>query len=112
MRRNISALCLALVLAVGSAAMAVARDAARSGSEVVICTGYGVVTVTLDDRGAPVGAGHPCPDCIVMAAGLPPRTPEVPRPVARARRGLRHARATVRGRRPAEIRVRDPPLRR
>jgi hypothetical protein len=62
-------LCLALVA--GGSTMAVARGHAAAlsggGTSIVICTGYGVMTITLDDAGNPVGPVYPCPDCL---AGL------------------------------------------
>jgi hypothetical protein len=62
-----AALMLAVVLALGSITMAVARGQAAPGETMVICSGYGVVTLTLDENGNPTGPVHPCPDCL---AGL------------------------------------------
>ncbi len=69
-------LCFALVAS--SVTMAVARShaAALSGggtTTMVICSGYGVMTVTLDAEGNPAGPIHPCPECLAgLAAYLPP----------------------------------------
>lgn len=73
-------LCLALVA--GSVSMAVARGQAvamsKGGTTLVICSGYGVITITLDDQGNPVGPVHPCPECLAgLAAYLPPGLPAV-----------------------------------
>lgn len=59
---------LCLTLALTSAAMALARGQARDVSgAIVLCAGLGVVTVTVDSRGNPVGALHVCPDCALFA---------------------------------------------
>lgn len=68
-------LCLALVA--GSVTMAVARGQAAAlsggGTTLVICSGYGVMTVSLDAEGNPVGPVHPCPECLAgLAAYLAP----------------------------------------
>lgn len=65
--RSFSALLLILALAAGSVSMAVARGhaaAAAGGSTIVICSGYGVMTITLDADGNPTGPILPCPDCL------------------------------------------------
>jgi hypothetical protein len=76
-------LCLALVA--GSVTMAVARSqsAAFDGSRtIVICTGYGVTTITLDADGNPTGPVHPCPDCLAgLAACIVPGLTLLPAPV-------------------------------
>jgi hypothetical protein len=59
--------------------MAVARGQAvaltHGGTTIVICTGYGVMTVALDDQGNPIGPVHPCPDCLAgMATYLSPNS--------------------------------------
>lgn len=62
-------LCLALIL--GSLSMAVARGNATAlsngGITLVLCSGFGYRTVSLDAGGNPIGPLHPCPDCL---AGL------------------------------------------
>jgi hypothetical protein len=77
------ALILALVLALASQTMAVARThAAQPGMTMVICSGYGVTTVTLDAEGNPTGPVHPCPDCLSGLSLAPPAatvTPAAPR---------------------------------
>lgn len=88
-------LCLALVA--GSVTMAVARgqSAALTGAGTfVICTGYGVTTITLDSDGNPVGPVYLCPDCLAgLAACIVPDQTVLPMPMtsARAQRPLRLA---------------------
>jgi len=74
--RFVSATLLILALAAGSVSMAVARGhaaAAAGGSTIVICSGYGVMTITLDADGNPTGPVMPCPDCLagLALASLP-----------------------------------------
>ena len=71
----IIALCIALVG--GSVTMAVARGNAtalsRGGITLVLCSGLGYRTVSLDAGGNPIGPLHPCPDCLTgLSAYLPP----------------------------------------
>lgn len=83
--------CLALVIAATSLTMAVARGQVSTGDSIVICSGYGAVTITLDAQGNPVGPVHICPDCVLGAMafvdanpGLPDRPASVARAVAAA----------------------------
>lgn len=105
----IVALCLALVLS--SWTMAVARGhAAAPGSQMVICTGYGLVTVTLDAEGNPTGPVLPCPDCVVTLAALPAGPVMLPVPaLRRARPGRRPSPALRAGRPRRGRRARGPP---
>ena len=76
--RSLAAVSLAIVLALTSLTMAVARGQMHiqtaGGLTLVICAGAGPVTVTLDADGNPVGPVHVCPDCALalIAAVLPP----------------------------------------
>lgn len=55
---------LALLIAVTSQQMAMARGMAKDANgEVVLCTGQGTLTVALDSSGNPMGPVHICPDC-------------------------------------------------
>jgi len=55
---------LALLIAVTSQQMAVARAVTTDAAgQFILCTGQGVVTVTLDANGGPVAPAHICPDC-------------------------------------------------
>lgn len=79
--RRLFALCVVLSLVVTAQAMAVARVAPGPEGAIVLCTGSGPVTVTLDADGNPTGPAHFCPECALqvwngqVAAGstaLPP----------------------------------------
>ncbi len=82
MLRLFSLISLCLALALGSVSMAVARGQAvalsKGGVTIVICSGYGVTTITLDDQGNPIGPIHPCPECLAgLAAYLTPAQPVI-----------------------------------
>ena len=74
------ALILALVLGLGSLTHALARHQAAGAQTMVICTGYGLVQITLDANGNPVEQTLPCPDCILGAGALLATTPAMARP--------------------------------
>jgi hypothetical protein len=98
--RSLSGVLLALVLAITSVTMAVARGhaaAAVGGTEMVICTGYGLVKVTLDAEGNPTGPVHPCPDCVAAGAALVPQPALAPAPAGPAARQARVRPAPRRG---------------
>ena len=107
--RPLSGLLLALLMAVTSVTMAVARGQDRMGDTVEICGGFGAVFVTLDRNGQPVMPGHPCPDCLtgVTALHLPgpiaaPKPPQSQRraifwPFAVSATSLPQPHATARG---------------
>lgn len=68
---RIIALSLALVVAITSQQLALARGMAMSAAgEVILCTGQGPISVMFDDQGNPIGPVHICPDCALslMAA--------------------------------------------
>ena len=95
--RTYLAIALALLLSVTGQTMAVARGAAASAGEMVLCTGTGPVTVYVDENGKPTGPPYVCPDCVMhlVVAVLPsdpapvrlPRT-ECPFPVRSALVGV------------------------
>ncbi|MCC5962953.1 MAG: hypothetical protein JJU09_07485 [Rhodobacteraceae bacterium] len=64
------ALMLALTLGLGSLMHALARHQAAGAQTMVICTGYGLVQITLDANGNPVEQSLPCPDCVLGAGAL------------------------------------------
>lgn len=109
--RFLAGLLLALVLGVSSVTMAVARGhASAPGTAMVICTGYGLITVTLDAEGNPTGPVHPCPDCVVAMAALavaPSLPPVLPLRRGRAARPLSRPAPAARPRRAR--RARGPP---
>lgn len=82
--RPLSGLILALVLALTSLSMAVARADMAMGGTMVLCLDGQQVAVAmgpdgaplLDAAGDPVGHGdHPCPDCVIGALALAPVAP-------------------------------------
>ncbi len=75
---RITAFALALVIAATSQQFAAARGVAMSAAgEVVLCTGQGLVTVTLDDQGNPIGPVHICPDCVLSVMAFVPATDDL-----------------------------------
>ncbi|MGC1495394.1 MAG: hypothetical protein WA790_06265 [Sulfitobacter sp.] len=53
---------LAMMLALTSQSMAVARGASAATGQMVLCTGAGPVAVYTDATGQPTSAPHICPD--------------------------------------------------
>ncbi len=81
--RAVFSFLLAVALALSSVTMAVARGQSAGASVLVVCSGSGPATVTLDATGRPMRAGHACPLCVLpFDAGLPFAL-SLPRPVAR-----------------------------
>ncbi|MDO9525071.1 MAG: hypothetical protein Q7J57_05950 [Gemmobacter sp.] len=82
--RSLAAFCLAIVLVCTSVTMAVARGQMRmttaTGTMLVICSGAGPMSITLDMDGNPVGPMHVCPDCALgmIADDVPPVSLPVP----------------------------------
>ncbi|WP_068115565.1 hypothetical protein [Tropicimonas marinistellae] len=77
------ALSLLLVLSLGLSALGfgMARGQAPAAGQMVICTGHGIVTVTLDSKGNPVESVTLCPDAAMsfwaVTALSPPEIPPV-----------------------------------
>jgi len=65
-------LVLIFVVIAGSVVMAPARGQMVELLQITICADGGAQTLTLDARGNPVGAHHPCPDCTTCLATGPP----------------------------------------
>jgi hypothetical protein len=65
--RTLLALVMALLLGATSVTMAVARGQTRVAGEMVICSGYGLTSIAVDEFGNPVETVHICPD---MALGM------------------------------------------
>ncbi len=112
LRHPALALILALILALASQTVAVARTAMSApGMEMTLCTGDGPVTVTLDAQGNPVAPSHHCPACI-LALLLPPtatapgQPPHSLRPLSPAQAAL----LAVRGPSHTTPPARAPPL--
>jgi len=75
---------LVVVVAVTSVTVAVARAQPRVADEMVICSGYAVITVYLDAQGNRVSHPLPCPEA-TLAVLLPPLVPPMPeRPETRS----------------------------
>jgi hypothetical protein len=102
---------LAVVLAVTSVSMAVARHAPRAARAMELCAAGGTGTVALDERGRPVAPAHPCPDCVIGGLALPPAAAVLPVRAATAarRRPLVPATGPVPCRRGGRRRARAPP---
>ncbi|WP_457650385.1 hypothetical protein [Profundibacter sp.] len=67
MLRLINALFLSLTLGITSISMAVARGQNSDiGTDIVICTGVGITTITVGPDGQPVKKIHLCPDGISL----------------------------------------------
>ncbi|MFC6584970.1 hypothetical protein [Sulfitobacter aestuariivivens] len=66
MMRHLTTLLLALMLAITSQSMAVARGASAASGQMVICTGTGPVAVFVDAQGQPTQAPHLCPDATLQ----------------------------------------------
>ncbi len=65
MLRFITAFSLSLTLALTSYSMAVARGQSSDiGTDMVICTGVGMITMTIGADGEPVETAHVCPDAM------------------------------------------------
>ncbi len=66
-------LTLALLIAVTSQQMAMARGMTKDAAgQVILCTGQGPTVVTLDAQGNPTGPLHICPDCALTFADCVP----------------------------------------
>jgi len=82
MLRGLTAYIAALALTLASFVLADARGAHHDmGYETVICTGMGMVTITLGPDGQPVETAEPCPDgTSIFAASF--ALPVMPQPDA------------------------------
>lgn len=86
--RPLASLLLALIVALTSVTSAVAR-VQPPGNQIVICSGVGVITITVDDQGnptgSPLGPVHPCPDCVAAFGPALLMSPVLPvRPLSRS----------------------------
>ena len=62
MIRMILSTLLALILALTSQSMAIAKGGSAASGQMVLCTGSGPVVVYVDAEGQPTSAPHICPD--------------------------------------------------
>ncbi|MEO0700768.1 MAG: hypothetical protein AAFR34_12750 [Pseudomonadota bacterium] len=79
---TLAGLTLALMLAVTSVAVGAVRGQADATGQIVICSGHGLMIVYTDADGAPTGAPHLCPDCVLKLLAT------VPAPTAPAGAGM------------------------
>ncbi len=73
--RSFFTVTLALLVALTSQQLAVARGQPHAAGQVEICSGDGVIVVAIDKDGNPVGPAHICPDvalAFMAALDLPP----------------------------------------
>ena len=57
-------------LVAGSITMAVARSQPQAVGHVWLCTGTGVIALSVDAQGNPTGPEWPCPECTLTLAAL------------------------------------------
>ncbi|MFN3954052.1 MAG: hypothetical protein ACK4LQ_06315 [Pararhodobacter sp.] len=110
--RALSVLFLVLAVMASSVTMAVARQQARAVGEMVLCTGYGMVVVSVDAQGQPTGPMMPCPDCVMAVSALtagPAVLPAPPQVLAALEHALRDLPAPATGR-TVHKRTRAPPV--
>ena len=83
MLRGLTTYLAALALTLASFALADARGASHDmGTEMVICSGAEMITITIGPDGEPIEQAEPCPDgTSIFAASF--ALPELPRPEAR-----------------------------
>lgn len=109
--RVLTALFLSLTLALSGVTLARAHGAAPGLHQVVICSGAGTVTLTLDADGNPAGPPLPCPDCIAgLAAALPEQPAAAPDRLQPAERLLLPAATPRTATAPHVRRARGPPV--
>ncbi|MCL4674728.1 MAG: hypothetical protein KJZ59_01550 [Pararhodobacter sp.] len=68
--RALSLIVTVLLFISGSVTMAIARHQPRVAGEIELCTGYGLVSVSVDANGKPTGPVMPCPDATQALAAL------------------------------------------
>ena len=78
--RALAVTLLALAVMASSVTMATARHQPRPVGEMVLCTGYGMVVVSVDAHGQPTGPMMPCPECVPALAGLEGTATILPQP--------------------------------
>ncbi len=101
----------ALLLAATSLTMATARGQTRIAGEIVICTGYGLSTISVDENGNPTGPIHVCPDMVLALMSALDSAQVLPeRPETRADLVAQPLISTPASRSLATARARGPPL--
>ena len=101
---------IALILALTSLTMAVARGQTYVAGEVVICSGYGMVTLTVDENGQPAGPVHLCPDMVLgLIAAIATDPPALTRPEGAVVVLMAQSVPSLLSRAAPVARARDPP---
>jgi hypothetical protein len=90
-------LVLALTVALTSVTHVQARNTAHGAQSMVICTGYGMVRITLDANGNPVEQSLPCPDCVVTPVAVLADTLQQPASTRAARAVVQQGQTLWRG---------------
>ena len=75
--RRFSAVLLIFSLLASAFATASARGTMAGTLDMVICTGSGLTTLTIDAQGDPVETYESCPDCVMTLAAPLPQTPDL-----------------------------------
>lgn len=108
--RSYLTIIMALVLGASSVTMAVARGQTRVAGEVVICSGYGLTTITVDADGNPSGTVHICPDmALAMFAAQDAPSHSIERPLGRVSDLILVEPATPASFTRTDVRARGPP---
>jgi hypothetical protein len=68
--RALSLIVLVLTLTVSGVSASMARHNAPAVGDMVLCTGGGMISVSVDAEGRPTGPMLPCPDCLPPMAAL------------------------------------------
>lgn len=86
--RSLAGLSLAILIALGSVTMSLARGQMRDAAgSIVLCTGSGPVSVAIGADGEPVGLMPICPDCafgLFEAPGAEATSPALARTATQA----------------------------
>ncbi len=90
-------LVLALIVALTSVTHVQARHSAHGAQSMVICTGYGMVRITLDATGNPIEQSLPCPDCVVTPVAVLADTVQLPASTRAARAVVQQGQTLWRG---------------
>ena len=76
--RSLTALTLALMLALTSLTLAVARGQAPALGTIILCSGAGMQALPVDADGNPTGPPHVCPDGVTALASVEMAAPGLP----------------------------------
>jgi hypothetical protein len=109
--RPLFGLFLSLALAATGLTLAAARGAAPAAGQVVLCSGGGLLVVSVDAEGNPTGKPHVCPDiALSLIATTALAAPDIRRPDTRRRwRPVPRPARRRAGRRSQAHRARGPP---